>query len=165
MLIESKSKFSLSKFLFWFCSVLLFLFFVGLRIWGYGQIAMSKTRIGFEEGRPMAYCLEDSGGNFAAAMTLANSRGTDLGVWSAGGTCTNSRREALAVRTVAVAGEHLVVWEDFSFEWVVWSGDTETKKGQTKKGETKKGETKKGKTGATQPRTETGTVSNGINKS
>ena len=34
MLIESESKFSLNKFLFWFCLGLLFLFFVGWRIWG-----------------------------------------------------------------------------------------------------------------------------------
>ena len=125
MLIESESKFSLNKFLLWFCLGLLFLFFVGWRIWGDAELAMSRMRIGFEEGRLMAYCLEDSGGNFVAAITLAKSRGTDLGAWSAGGTCANSRREALAVRTVPVAGKHLVVWEDFSFEWVVWSGDKE----------------------------------------
>ena len=126
MLIESEGKFSLNKFLFWFCLGLLFLFFVGRRIWGDAEIAMSRTRIEFDEGRLMAYSLKDSGGSFDAAITtLANSQGIDLGAWSAGGTCANSRREALAVRTVPVAGKHLVVWEDFSFEWVVWSGDKE----------------------------------------
>ena len=125
MLIESEGKFSLNKFLFWFCLGLLFLFFFGWRIWGAFELQASRMRIEFDEGRLMAYCLEDSGGNFDAALTLAGSRGTDLGAWSAGGTCANSRREALAVRTVPVAGRHLVVWEDFSFEWVVWSGDKE----------------------------------------
>ena len=51
MLIESEGKFSLNKFLFWFCLGLLFLFFFGWRIWGAFELQASRMRIEFDEGR------------------------------------------------------------------------------------------------------------------